>query len=204
MKIEGMGGTTGSPGVTTDASFDVTASGAVVTPDRAQATVKADLGFIQMDLETITIGDQTWTREPGAEWQLGGVEDDLLGMGELADPEAILTEEDEAAMQDLQSVLDRLESTRERVNDRDAIRYDLTDEKLRELAEDPELADLFEGIEEMGDADLDMALWFDIETGVPLRVTLKGTGVEEGVEGTVDMELNLTDVNADISIEPPA
>jgi hypothetical protein len=205
MEIGGMGAPTGSPGVTTDTSFNVDASGSFVAPDRAQAAVSADLGFIQVDLETIGIGDQTWTREPGGEWTLGGGAADELGLGDLGNPADILAaEEDEEAFRELQTLLDRLEGERESVNGVNAMRYNLTQADLEELSQDPELASMFEGFEELGDTKLDMSMWFDIATGVPVKVEMSGTSTEEGVEGTVRLEFNLTDLNSDIEIEPPA
>ncbi len=201
MEIESSGTPTGSPGFSTSANFNVSASGAAVAPDRSQATIKADLGFLQVNLETITVGEQTWSREPGGQWTEGA--DDPMGFGDLGlDPSTILTEDAEA-IAELQSMIDRLEGTREEVNDRSAIRYELTGEQMRELAEDPEFAEMFEGFEELGDTDLNMQMWFDIETGVPLRLIMDGAGVEDGLGGTVRLEYNLTDLNADIEIEPP-
>lgn len=203
MNIESSGSPSDSPGFSTNANINVNASGAAVSPDRSQATIEADLGFLQVNLETVTVGEQTWSREPGGEWT-EGVEDPM-GFGDLGlNPSTMLTE-DEESIAELQSLVDRLEGTRESVNDRDAIRYDLTEEQLRELAEDPEFADMFEGFEEqVGEGDLDMQMWFDIETGVPLRLIIDGTSEAEGMEGTVNVEFNVTDLNEDISIEPPA
>ena len=202
MDIETSGSPTDNPGVSTNANINLNASGAAVAPDRSQATIEADLGFLQVNLETITIGEQTWSREPGGEWTEGA--EDPLGVGDLGlNPSTILTE-DEESFAELQSLVDQLEGTRESVNDRDAIRYDLTEEQLRELAADPEFADMFEGFEEqVGEGTLEMQMWFDIETGVPLRLLIDGASEAGGVEGTVNVEFNLTDLNEDISIEPP-
>ena len=202
MTVEAIGSPTDSPGVTTNANINVKASGAAVAPDRSQATIEADLGFLQVNLETVTIGEQTWSREPGGEWTEGA--EDPLGVGDLGlDPSTILTEDGES-FAELQSLVDQLEGTRERVNDRDAIRYDLTDEQLRELAADPEFADMFEGFEEqLGEGTFEMQMWFDIETGVPLRLSIDGAAEADGVGGAVIVEFNLTDLNEDISIEPP-
>jgi len=203
MNIESSGSPTGSPGFSTDANISVKASGAAVAPDRSQATIEADLGFLRVNLETITVGERTWSREPGGEWTEGA--DDPMGFGDLGlNPSTMLTE-DEESIAELQSLIDRLEGTRENVNERSAMRYELTQEQIRELAQDPDFADMFEGFEEtLGEGDLNMKMWFDMETGVPLRMIIDGTGESEGVAGTVNLEFNVTDINEDISIEAPA
>lgn len=51
--------------------LSVKATGVRVTPDRHQATIAADLGFIKANIETIRIGQEQWSREPQGTWQRG-------------------------------------------------------------------------------------------------------------------------------------
>ncbi|MSQ31034.1 MAG: hypothetical protein EXR63_05390 [Dehalococcoidia bacterium] len=71
LAIEMSGGLAGpvTTGVASDKPLTFAIAGAVVDADREHSTVKANLGFVALDLETIQIGDRAWTREDGGAWE---------------------------------------------------------------------------------------------------------------------------------------
>ena len=196
------GGGGGAPGLSVDLNASAEASGAVIAPDRQQSTVKADLGFINLDIETISIGDRSWNRESGGEWSEAGAGNGLSDLGFDLSPADVLGSSDDADFQELRDFLAAKTGVRDDVNGVDAVRYDLTLEDLEaQIAANPDLgsaADL-EGLEE-----LTLAVWLERDSGIPVRFLLDAVGSQDGQSADIHMELNLTDLNSDsIEIEPP-
>jgi len=197
-----LGGDTGAPGLNVSLNVTVEASGAVVAPDRQQSTIKADLGFLSINLESIDIGDQSWTRETGGEWTAAGADDGLGGLGLDIAPTDVLGASDDESFQQLRDLLADREWESEKVNDVDAVRYTLTREDLvNEISASgtaQDLADL-EGMDEF-----EGAIWLERSTGYPVRILIDASGTVDGDKTKIHLELNLTDLNSDsISIEAP-
>lgn len=202
--VEGGAGALGggAPGVDISLNVTIEASGAVVAPDRQQSTIKADLGFLSINLESISIGDQSWTREPGGGWA------DASGGGGLGDlgldvtPADIFGVEDEEGLQELRDLLADREFESEKINEIDTVRYTLTradlEDRVGATGTAQDLADL-EDLDEF-----EAAIWLERSTGYPVRFVLDAAGTVEGDETTIHLELNLTDLNDDsIEIEAP-
>jgi len=179
------------------------ASGAFVAPDRQQSTIKADLGFLSINLESIAIGDQSWTREPGGEWTDasadGGLGSDL---GLDISPTDVMGTGDDESLQELRDLLADREFESEKVNGVDAVRYTLTREDLQNEIQASGSAQDLADLEDLD--EFEGAIWLERSTGYPVKFVLDASGTVEGDETTVHIELNLTDLNDDsISIEPP-
>ncbi len=200
-EISGGGAVDG--GLSLSLDIVISASGAVIAPDQQQSRIVADLGFLKLDIESIQIGDTSWTREPGGDWSseadagLGG-----LGDFDLSPTSLFGDDTDDTDLSVLQGVLDTLDGRREAVNGVAAIGYTLNAEQFAEsfgaLAEG-------EGIPGLdGEGDMSVEVWIAVASGFPVRLIIDGTSVEEGAESEFHLELNITDINSDdIKIEPP-
>jgi hypothetical protein len=100
-------------------------SGAVITPDREQSTVKVDFGFFKIDLETIRIGSQNWSREPGGEWAAESSGEEALPLD--LSPLDILGGSEFSS---LQAMISGLTGTVETINGVSAARYDMDGEQF--------------------------------------------------------------------------
>lgn len=197
MEISGSSGSNGG-GLSLDIEFVIDLSGTVIAPDREQSTIKADLGFFKIEIETIRIGDQAWSREPDGEWEVASTGSDVLPLDLSISPLDILGGSDFSA---LQALLAGLSGSTESVNGVDAVRYDLTAEQFAQA-----FPDEGGGEEDLtGDLeDMTVALWVARDSGILVRLTLEGTTNGDDGAGTVKIELNLTDLNSSsITIEPP-
>lgn len=52
-------------------TFRIKTDGTRVNPDRQQSKIDADLGFLKVNLETVNIAKDQWSREPQGPWQRG-------------------------------------------------------------------------------------------------------------------------------------
>ena len=181
-------------------------SGAFIAPDREQTEVTADLGFIQVRLETIRIGSRSWMREPGGEWEEQAAIGDGLGLDFAISPIDLFGGDLGDGLGTLGAVVGNLDGTPETVNGVDALRYELTaNEFARAFPDSEEFTDLA-GVEAAGVAgDFTTTIWVARDSGIPVRLVLDGSSTVDGAESSIHVELNLRDVNSDdITIEPPA
>ncbi|MEZ4501059.1 MAG: hypothetical protein R3C39_00325 [Dehalococcoidia bacterium] len=202
-KISGGGGDLGGgSGVNLSIDFTVDASGAIVAPDRQQSTIKADLGFLSINLESISIGEDSWTREPGGEWTTAS-EGGFGDLGFDVSPTDVLPTEDDQTLSDLRDILADREWESEEVNGIDAVRYDITREDLVAMVTETGTAQDLADLEDM--QEFDGSIWLERSTGIPVKLLVDASGTVDGEENTIHLELNLKDLNDDsIEIEPPA
>ncbi len=200
-EISGDGPADGGFSLSLDIS--ITASGAVIVPDRQQSHIVADLGFLKLDIESIQIGDRSWTREPGGDWSseaneaFGG-----LGDFDLSPTSLFGDASSDADLEILRALLERLDGQREEMNGVKAIGYTLNAEQFAESFGALAQGDGLPGLD--GEGDLTVEVWIAVASGFPVRLIVEGTSVEEGAEGDFRLELNITDINSDdIEIEPP-
>jgi hypothetical protein len=182
-------------------------SGAVISPDREQSKLTADLGFLKLDVETIRIGDRIWTRQLGGEWEEGAAGLGELGLDFSVSPADLLgADETGSGFETLRSVLGGLDGTNETVNGIDAVRYDLTSEQFTQAFPSGGLpGGLSDGAPDGTLEDMKVQLWIARDSGIPVRIVIEATAGEGADEGEMRLELNLTDLNSSaIEIEPPA
>jgi hypothetical protein len=186
--LGGQGG-----GITLDLEIGLSIAGAVILPDREQSSVTADLGFLQIETETIRIGDLAWSRESGSDWQVDSSAETDPFDGAFG-PLAIFGDE----ISSFQTVLDTIDPTSQSVNGISALRYDLTAEDFaRAAGPGAELP--------TGDFnELTVSLWIASDSSIPVRMLMKGFTSDADGEGELSFDLTLSDLNSDeISIEPP-
>ena len=190
-------------GLSLDLTISISASGAVIAPDRQQSRIVADLGFLKLDIESIQIGDTSWTREPGGDWS-SEADDALGGLGDFdLSPTSFFGEDpNDTDMQFLRALLERLDGERETVNGVAAIGYTLSAEEFAELFGAVAAGEGVPGLD--GEGDLTVAIWIAVDSGFMVRLFIEGTTVEDGAESEFRLDMNITDINSDdITIEPP-
>ena len=166
--------------------------GAFVAPDRSQAKVSARLGELELEEETVTVGDQTWVKT-GDVWVEGEAQFDISDLS----PASLL--------EDLQpEQLRVLKPTKETVNGVKSLRYSIDRGDIESLGNLSALFGDGEGLESLPE-DFNIDLWLAEDGGWPVRLTMVAKGAIEGAdEISLDFSLDITDVNdPGIEIEPP-
>ena len=189
---------TATPADLSGATFTITIEGEVVNPDRERARTKASLGFIELALERIQIGDRAWTREVGGEWKTAtpGASSPVIG-GDLDISPARIFAEHGSAFVALDAELRALAFTEDEVDGLTARRYELSPEQFRSMFGGE--AGLLPGDSQPLDAR--GTLWIAEDSRLPVRIQLTSTDAEG--KPAFEMDLTLTDLNASITIEPP-
>lgn len=177
------------------AGFTINIEGEVVNPDREHARTKASLGFIELALERIQVGDRAWTRESGGEWKVAtaGSSSPAIG-GELDISPARIFAEGGSALVALNKELRGRDYVADDVHGLVARRYELNAEQFRAV---------FGGAQGLlpGDSqplDTVGTLWVAEDSRVPIRIQL--TSIDGHGEPAFEMDLTLND---GITIDPP-
>lgn len=162
---------------------NVQVEGAYVAPDRFQASAT----FFGTDVETIQIGNQSWTND-GSGWVEDTDSSVSVDMGSPSDLFDFIPGEE----------LEGAETSRETVNGLETTRYHFDEEALKNLAEESGELETFGEVDSM---TLDM--WLTDE-GVPVKMLMVMSGSTEGTEMSMEVEYNLRDLNdPSITIESP-
>jgi len=167
--------------------------GAFVAPDRSQIHASARLDDLELEEESITIGEQTWVKT-GDNWVEGEPE---FQLGDFS-PGSLL---EELGPEQLRL----LKPSNETVNGVDSLRYDIDQADVETLRSLGALLGQGGGLENLP-AEFNVGLWLAEDGGWPVRVTMTARGVmDSGDEMSIDFSMDVTDVNdPDIKIEPPS
>ena len=167
--------------------------GAFVAPDRSQIHASARLDDLELEEESITIGEQTWVKT-GDNWVEGEPE---FQLGDFS-PGSLL---EELGPEQLRL----LKPSNETVNGVDSLRYDIDQADVETLRSLGTLLGQDGGLENLP-AEFNVGLWLAEDGGWPARVTMTARGVmDSGDEMSIDFSMDVTDVNdPDIKIEPPS
>ena len=172
---------------------NIEAEGAFVAPDRSTLT----MNVFGMDLETITIGEESWTND-GSGWALDSADDGFdttfsmpFDFSSPGLPFDFLPDEELAGAR----------ITDEKVNGFQTKRYSFDKDSLESLA--ASMGDEA-GIGDVSDLDnMTLDVWVT-EDGVPVKMVISASGESEGSDIAIDLEFNIKDLNDDsISIERP-
>lgn len=162
--------------------------GAYVAPDRVQTR----MNFFGMNVQAIQIGNEAWTND-GSGW----VEDPSGDVGsslpiDVTSPESIF---DFIPADELEGA----RTSRESVNGVQTTRYTFDKDALEAMAQTSgeDLGDL----SEIDTFNLDLWLTDD---GLPVKMVMQMEGLSEGVQLSIQMEYNITDINdSSIRIDRP-
>ena len=168
---------------------DVEIRGASVAPDKSE--MQMTLGESGQVMGAVAIGERTWFSS-GEEWTEtpnGAPDGSLLSPGKLSG--SVIDEKAFAGAK----------PAKETMNGVDALHYTADQSGLGSLA------DLLGVAEPENDVPVEtkMDLWLTEDGGYPVRVVIDARGTDaEGREMSVQLELNVTDLNdPGIEIEPP-
>ena len=164
---------------------DIKAEGSFVAPDAAEMKIK--LGG--MDVSYVQIGEKAWVKYAGA-WQQTDAERDL-GFGRSP------TEMFDQFVP--QEVLKGATTTRETMNGQQTTHYAFDKKSLEALAKD--LGEDAGGLQELSSAALDVWLTDD---NIPVKLVMDIAGKDDsGNKVSMQLTMNVRDINADIKIKPP-
>ena len=183
-------------GLPLDQQLSIMIEGERQNPDREHAFTTADLVFLQVMTETISIGEQRWLRERNRPWLEGG-SSPLEAYAALGFRPSVLFADDEGRYDELALALDEYEWDEELIRGAPTRRFTLDDAAFTEL---------FLGerslLPKQTNATLSAVFWLDREIGTPVRMTVSGT--DEAGEEIVVLTIELWDFDAtDIDIQPP-
>ena len=165
--------------------------GAFVAPDRSQTRVTARINELELEEESITIGDRTWVKI-GDSWVEGEAQ---FEFDELS-PASLLEELSPDQLRVLRP-------SRETVNGVKSLRYSIGRRDIDALHSLGALLGDAEDFEELPE-EFDINLWLAEDGGWPVRITMTARGAIEGEDINLDFSLDVTDVDdPDIEIEPP-
>lgn len=174
-----------------------------VAPDSEYASVLFSFGVLSARQETIRIGERIWTNSERGAWRERAPLTDpeqLVGQDIPLTPHAIFGNDRPEILERLTTDLEARPYTRETVNGRETRHWTLDEEWFDAYAAD------FEGV--LPGISLDQGLlvqidiWTDLETGVGIRLEVRGAF--EGRPGVLHVEMELFDLNdPEITVEPP-
>ena len=165
--------------------------GAFVAPDRNRTRVSARVNELELEEESITIGDQTWVKI-GDGWVEGEAQ---FEFDELS-PASLL---EELGPEQLRL----LKPSRETVNGVKSLRYSIGRGDIDALRTLGAILGGDEDFEELPE-EFDINLWLAEDGGWPVRITMTARGAIEDEDINLDFSLDVTDADdPDIEIEPP-
>lgn len=187
-------------GLPLDDDFTIEITGEVLNPDREHSMTVVNLGFLSLNTETIRIGDDEWARQGRAAWQPATAESDLssfLGDANFSPTSIFASGEGASSFNALSNRLADHEFEVETVNGVEARHYSFTQEEFYEIFQ----AEREMIPSEVQNSDLTAELWVAEEERVPVRMVILGVA-EDGTE-IMRVEMDVTDIDGDIEIEPP-
>ena len=172
---------------------DIEGEGSFVAPDRTYFTTT----LFGMKIETITIGDESWSND-GSGWTLDTQEEGSGGAFELPFE---MTSPDDLASEFPAEELQATEVSQETVNGFETTKYSFDKDSLQALAE---LAEDEAGLEDLSEVDeMTMDVWIT-EDGIPVKMTMSVSGTSDGSDIALDLDFNVSDLNdSSITIEAP-
>ena len=185
------------PGMQLDQFLSISLEGEWLNPDRERAITMADLVFLQVSTETISIGDRRRLREGNRPWVEGG-SSPLEAYAALGFRPSVLFANDGNRYDELARGLNEYPWEEEEIRGAPARRFTLDDAAFTELFLGPNTV-----LPAEINATLSADIWLDSELGTPVRMTV--VGVDEAGEEVVRLHMELWDFDSgDIAIEPPA
>jgi predicted small lipoprotein YifL len=171
-------------------SLKMEISGAFVAPDKAESRIS--ISGVDDEIALVVIGDQQWV-EMG-DMAIGPIQ----ATGDVSELDFALMMWE--GFSEGAGGLTCTSEKKEKVNDVPT-NYCGIDQATFE-----QLSSLFGGTEEMGDIEeMNLEMWLAEDGGWPVRLRVQVAGTDEtGQEFDAKLEMDITDVNEDIEINPPS
>lgn len=182
-------------GLELDREIRLSVQGERVNPDSERVHTVADLGFIQIQTETVRIGDRRWLREGTRPWDEGDTS--ALDVYAATDyrPAAIFAEDD-GRYEELARALEGYPWTEEDVRGVPARRFDLDEQAFHDLFQARGALPI------AATGSVTASIWLERDRGVPVRLHV--VGVDDTGEEIARIEVELFDLDAEeIEVEPP-
>jgi hypothetical protein len=173
---------------------DVKFSGAFVAPDRTQLKLDGGQSSALGTIEFVQIGNTSYTKLGSAGWQ----QSTGPGPADLTDQ----FDPREFCRQIEQGLSGNVPSRKEKVNGVDAIRYDYDRAALEKLGNNGFLGSVA-GPNDQLPEKITMSIWVSEKEKFPVKMLVSASGKEDGQDYSVDMELNVTDLNGNVTINAP-
>ncbi len=177
-------------------TFRIKAAGAKVNPDRQQSTIDADLGFLKVNMETISIGSDQWSRPPQGQWQRGVTGAAALLATSDFGPQGLFSGSTGPNSEQLTQRLEGRAFTKETLAGVDARRYVL-DRKAFEAVFGTQSAIP----ESAADVQTQADVWFAEKQGVLLRVLITGKDAQQ--KEVLHVDVQVSDIDGANKVEPP-
>lgn len=178
-------------------TFRIKTTGMRVNPDRQQAKIDADLGFLKVNLETVNIAKDQWSKEPQGQWQRGitGAAS-LLATSDFS-PQGLFSGATGPTSEQLTQRLAGRPFTKDAVGGADARHYVLDRKAFEEVFGTQSAVP-----ESAADVKTQADVWFAEDRGVLLRVLISGKDAREKEVLRVDVQVSDIDA-ASNKVEPP-
>lgn len=178
-------------------SFRIKATGAKVNPDRQQSRLDADLGFLKVNLETVNIGKEQWSKEPQGQWQKGiAGPASLLATSDFS-PQGLFSGTTGPSSAQLTQRLEGRAFTKDTLAGVTARHYVLDRKGFEEVFGTQSAVP-----ESAKDVTTQADVWFAEKQGVLLRVLITGKNAQQKEVLHVDVQVSDID-SATNKIEPP-
>ena len=177
-------------------TFRIKAAGAKVNPDRQQSTIDADLGFLKVNMETISIGSDQWSRQPQGQWQRGVTGAAALLATSDFGPQGLFSGSTGPNSEQLTQRLEGRTFTKETLAGLEARRYVL-DRKAFEAVFGTQSA----VPESAADVQTQADVWFAEKQGVLLRVLI--TGKDARQKEVLHVDVQVSEIDGANKVDPP-
>jgi len=177
--------------------LSVKATGVRVAPDRHQATIAADLGFIKANIETVRVGQEQWSREPQGTWQRGATGAASLLATQDFSPQGLFFGPAGTSAEELTRRLGPRPFVQERAAGLAARKYTFDRQAFEEVFGTQSAVP-----ESAANVTTQAVVWFAEERGVLLRVLITGTTPQQKEVLRVDVQVSDVDA-ASNTVEPP-
>ena len=167
---------------------DVKYSGAFLAPDRSQLKLETSKDSVLggQAIEFVQIGGTSYTKLGNTAWQQSSGNGTSGGLLDSLDPREFCKSLE-------QNLKGDVPSRKEKVNGVDAIRYDYDRKTLEGLG------GFLGGVSGNGDElpeNAKLNLWVSEKEKFPVKITFTGSGQQDGGPYSLDLELNVTDLNS--------
>ena len=174
-------------------TFRIKASGARVNPDRQQSNLDADLGFLKVNLETISIGNEQWSKEPQGQWRKGVAGAAALLATSDFSPQGLFSGAAGPTSEQLTQRLQGRTFTKDTASGVVARRYVLDRKAFEEVFGTQSAVP-----ESAADVQTQADVWFAEQQGVLLRVLITGKNAQQKEVLKVDVQVSDIDSGGEI------
>ncbi|MGD9892902.1 MAG: hypothetical protein AB7R89_21160 [Dehalococcoidia bacterium] len=171
--------------------------GAFVTPDRTQLKLDGGQSSPLGAIEFIQIGNTSYVKLGSAPWQQSQGATDSSGFLAQIDPREICHQFEE-------NLTDSVPAQKEAVNSVDATRYDYDRAALEKLgASAGGLLGTVGGSNGELPENATLSVWVSDKEKFPVKMQIAASGEQDGEDYSLNMALNVTDLNGNVTINAP-